>query len=81
MMINPDQSKEKRYSREETRTALGIKSRVTLNSYCNYLRIPAGVRYFTEAEYALILKLREWVLRGYRICDFPSSTGCETNCA
>jgi hypothetical protein len=80
-MINPDQSQEKTYTRAETLSALQIKSRVTLNSYCNYLRIPAGVRYFTHDEYKQIEKLRHWVLRGYRISDFFKQSGSQKNCA
>jgi hypothetical protein len=80
-MINRDQADEKTYTRAETRAALGIKSRVTLNTYCNYLRIPSGIHYFTQAEYEQIVNLRRWVLRGYRISDFFKHDQSQKDCA
>jgi hypothetical protein len=51
-------------------TLLGIKSRQTLTSYCNALRIPHGLHTFNEDQFQRINDLRQWREGKGRISDF-----------
>jgi hypothetical protein len=80
-MINQCQHEEIKYTRAEVRQEMGVRSRSTLNAYCNYLKIPARIRYFTEEQHQQLIELRHWVLQGYSICDFLLKTKDHRNCA
>jgi hypothetical protein len=69
-MINHLQQTEVTYTRAEVREIMGVSSRTTLNSYCNYLRIPRRIRQFSEQQYQEIMALRRWVKQGNAISDF-----------
>jgi hypothetical protein len=67
-----------RTTRSEAQQKLGIRSRTTLNSYCNALGIPCGLRYFMPDQYERLANLRDWVLQGYRISAFVlNERACE----
>jgi hypothetical protein len=80
-MINPRTESERLWTRAEMLKEMGVRSRSTLNAYCNYLRIPRRINFFTENQYAQIMKLRFWVLQGYPISDFLLKTDKHEDCA
>jgi hypothetical protein len=73
-MINPFPQEEITYTRAQVQTIMGVKSRSTLNAYCNFLRIPRRIRQFNEAQYQELMALRDWVTQGNAIGDFCLST-------
>ena len=80
-MINPVENPKAVWTRAEVREEMGVRSRSTLNAYCNYLKIPARIRFFTEDQHEQLMELRHWVLQGYPICDFLLKTKDHRNCA
>jgi hypothetical protein len=63
------------WTRAEVREEMGIRSRTTLTTYCNYLRIPRWIRYFTENQRNRIIDLRRWIENGNAISDYISESG------
>jgi hypothetical protein len=60
---------------------MGVSSRSTLNAYCNYLKIPRRLKFFSQAQYEQIMKLRRWVLQGHAISDFLLKAEEQSDCA
>jgi hypothetical protein len=48
-----------------------IQSPTTLNSYCRWLGIPPGLRYFSQKQYDLLIDLWNWCRKGGRYLDYP----------
>ena len=69
------------WTRAEVRQKMGVSSRSTLNAYCNYLKIPRRIKFFTQAQYQEIMALRRWVLQGYAISDFLLKSEEQSDCA
>jgi hypothetical protein len=80
-MINPILQEEITYTRSQVQTIFGVKSRSTLNAYCNFLRIPRRIRQFNEAQYKELMTLRDWVSEGNAISDFCRPDQAQDNCA
>jgi hypothetical protein len=80
-MINPFPQEEITYTRAQVQTIMGIKSRSTLNAYCNYLRIPRRIRQFNEAQYQELMALRDWITQGNAIGDFSLSNSSQDKSA
>ena len=72
---------ERLWTRAEVREKMGVRSRSTLNAYCNYLKIPRRIKFFTQAQYQEIMALRHWVLQGYAIGDFLLKSVKQSDCA
>jgi hypothetical protein len=72
---------ERLWTRAEVRQQMGVSSRSTLNAYCNYLKIPRRLKFFSQAQYAQIMELRRWVLQGYAISDFLLKSEDQSDCA
>jgi hypothetical protein len=73
-MINPFPQEEITYTRAQVQSIMGVKSRSTLNAYCNFLRIPRRIRQFNQAQYEELMTLRHWVKQGNAMSDFCFST-------
>jgi hypothetical protein len=69
-MINHLQQTEVTYTRAEVKVIMGVQSRSTLTTYCNFLRIPRRIRQFSEQQYQEIMALRRWVKEGNAMSDF-----------
>lgn len=58
------------WTRAEVLGEMGLRSRSTLNAYCNYLKIPRWIRYFDERQHNQLMELRVWIKRGNAISDY-----------
>jgi hypothetical protein len=72
---------ERRWTRAEVREKMGVRSRSTLNAYCNYLKIPRRLKFFSQAQYEQIMELRRWVLQGHAISGFLLKSEEQSDCA
>jgi hypothetical protein len=52
---------------------LGIKSRQTLTSYCNALKIEPYTRSFSEEQFTRLNNLRIWRVNNGKICNFAKN--------
>lgn len=85
-MLSSSESLEETHSgrlwkRAEVSQQMGVRSRLTLNAYCNYLKIPRRLEFFSQAQYQQIMELRRWVLQGQAISDFLLKSEEQSNCA
>jgi hypothetical protein len=62
------------WTRAEVREEMRVRSRTTLTTYCNYLRIPRWIRYFTADQRNQIMALRRWIEDGNAISDYVSES-------